>query len=215
MFDRVKMMFPCFACCKSGDLSRNVNVCPPNSACCMFQFLARGSHFKTSFVNSCSIICTSCWKKDSPWSLCSFLCCCRLHCGWFRFWKDCNSGICALKEYIWESKYKKSITSNCWSVIAVNVFEIVVLLDIYYMSVHYKWKFCVISWFRLVWQVCLVLFQVHQETFGKSGCRRIVPGQFLAIDPKGRAVMVGKLESSASYIRNFINQIFVKQACER
>ena len=36
--------------------------------------------------------------------------------------------------------------------------------------------------------------QVHQETFGKSGCRRIVPGQFLAVDPKGRAVMVGAVE---------------------
>lgn len=34
--------------------------------------------------------------------------------------------------------------------------------------------------------------QVHQETFGKSGCRRIVPGQYLAIEPKGRAVMIGK-----------------------
>ena len=34
--------------------------------------------------------------------------------------------------------------------------------------------------------------KVHQETFGKSGCRRIVPGQYLAIDPKGRAVMIGK-----------------------
>ena len=33
--------------------------------------------------------------------------------------------------------------------------------------------------------------KVHQETFGKSGCRRIVPGQFLAVDPKGRACMVG------------------------
>ena len=37
-----------------------------------------------------------------------------------------------------------------------------------------------------------VFSQVHQETFGKSGCRRIVPGQFLAVDPKGRAVMIGK-----------------------
>lgn len=36
--------------------------------------------------------------------------------------------------------------------------------------------------------------QVHQETFGKSGCRRIVPGQFLAVDPKGRAFMVGAIE---------------------
>ena len=31
------------------------------------------------------------------------------------------------------------------------------------------------------------------ETFGKSGCRRIVPGQYLAVDPKGRALMIGKL----------------------
>lgn len=36
--------------------------------------------------------------------------------------------------------------------------------------------------------------KVHQETFGKSGCRRIVPGQFLAVDPKGRAVMIGAVE---------------------
>ena len=36
--------------------------------------------------------------------------------------------------------------------------------------------------------------KVHQETFGKSGCRRIVPGQFLAVDPKGRACMVAALE---------------------
>lgn len=35
--------------------------------------------------------------------------------------------------------------------------------------------------------------KVHQETFGKSGCRRIVPGQYLAIDPKGRAVMIGNV----------------------
>ena len=36
--------------------------------------------------------------------------------------------------------------------------------------------------------------RVHLETFGKSGCRRIVPGQFLAADPKGRAVMIGAAE---------------------
>ena len=36
--------------------------------------------------------------------------------------------------------------------------------------------------------------KIHQETFGKSGCRRIVPGQFLAVDPKGRAVMIGACE---------------------
>ncbi|KAF9585053.1 Splicing factor 3B subunit 3 [Lunasporangiospora selenospora] len=39
-----------------------------------------------------------------------------------------------------------------------------------------------------------VFEKVHQETFGKSGCRRIVPGQYLAVDPKGRAVMIGSME---------------------
>lgn len=38
--------------------------------------------------------------------------------------------------------------------------------------------------------------KVHQETFGKSGCRRIVPGQFLCVDPKGRAIMVGAIEKA-------------------
>ena len=35
---------------------------------------------------------------------------------------------------------------------------------------------------------------VHQETFGKTGWRRIVPGEFLAVDPKGRAIMIGAVE---------------------
>ncbi|KAI8824396.1 CPSF A subunit region-domain-containing protein [Fimicolochytrium jonesii] len=39
-----------------------------------------------------------------------------------------------------------------------------------------------------------VFDRVHEETFGKSGCRRIVPGQYLAADPKGRAVMIGAIE---------------------
>jgi splicing factor 3B subunit 3 len=38
--------------------------------------------------------------------------------------------------------------------------------------------------------------KVHQETFGKSGTRRIVPGQYLATDPKGRAVMIAAMEKS-------------------
>ncbi|KAI0315698.1 CPSF A subunit region-domain-containing protein [Amylostereum chailletii] len=38
--------------------------------------------------------------------------------------------------------------------------------------------------------------KVHQETFGKSGARRIVPGQYLATDPKGRAVMIGAMEKA-------------------
>mmetsp|Transcript_2281 Transcript_2281/g.5207 ORF Transcript_2281/g.5207 Transcript_2281/m.5207 type:complete len:1210 (+) Transcript_2281:84-3713(+) len=36
--------------------------------------------------------------------------------------------------------------------------------------------------------------KVHEETFGKSGCRRIVPGQYIASDPNGRAVMIGAIE---------------------
>lgn len=35
---------------------------------------------------------------------------------------------------------------------------------------------------------------IHCETFGKTGCRRIIPGQYLAIDPSGRAIMVGGIE---------------------
>lgn len=35
---------------------------------------------------------------------------------------------------------------------------------------------------------------MHQETFGKSGSRRIVPGQYLCMDAKGRAVMIGAME---------------------
>jgi splicing factor 3B subunit 3 len=31
------------------------------------------------------------------------------------------------------------------------------------------------------------------ETFGKTGLRRLVPGEFLVADPKGRACMIGKL----------------------
>lgn len=36
--------------------------------------------------------------------------------------------------------------------------------------------------------------KVHQETFGKTGSRRIVPGEYLATDPKGRAIMIGAAE---------------------
>ncbi|KAF9623834.1 hypothetical protein IFM89_005419 [Coptis chinensis] len=39
-----------------------------------------------------------------------------------------------------------------------------------------------------------VFHVLFNETFGKSGCRRMVPGQFLAVDPKGRAVMIGACE---------------------
>ena len=36
--------------------------------------------------------------------------------------------------------------------------------------------------------------KIHQETFGKTGVRRIVPGEYLATDPNGRAIMIGAVE---------------------
>lgn len=36
--------------------------------------------------------------------------------------------------------------------------------------------------------------KLHQETFGRSGNRRVIPGQYLAADPKGRAVLIGAVE---------------------
>lgn len=48
-----------------------------------------------------------------------------------------------------------------------------------------------------------VFDKIHQETFGKSGARRIVPGQYLATDPRGRAVMIGAIEKQKlAYILN-------------
>lgn len=38
--------------------------------------------------------------------------------------------------------------------------------------------------------------KLHQETYGKSGARRIVPGQYLAVDPKGRSVMIAAMEKA-------------------
>jgi splicing factor 3B subunit 3 len=37
---------------------------------------------------------------------------------------------------------------------------------------------------------------VHFETFGKSGIRRVVPGEYLATDPKGRAIMIASTEKN-------------------
>jgi len=36
--------------------------------------------------------------------------------------------------------------------------------------------------------------KIIQETYGKTGCRRIVPGEYLAADPKGRVLLVGAVE---------------------
>ncbi|RMZ85025.1 hypothetical protein DV738_g144, partial [Chaetothyriales sp. CBS 135597] len=38
--------------------------------------------------------------------------------------------------------------------------------------------------------------RVHLETFGKSGIRRVIPGQYLAVDPKGRACMIASIEKN-------------------
>lgn len=44
---------------------------------------------------------------------------------------------------------------------------------------------------------------VHCEVFGKTGCRRIVPGQYIAADPKGRAILIGGIEKQKFvYIMN-------------
>lgn len=38
--------------------------------------------------------------------------------------------------------------------------------------------------------------RIHLETFGKSGVRRVVPGQYLAVDPKGRACLIASVEKN-------------------
>ena len=38
--------------------------------------------------------------------------------------------------------------------------------------------------------------RVHLETYGKSGIRRVIPGEYLAADPKGRACMIASIEKN-------------------
>ncbi|KAK3946289.1 Pre-mRNA-splicing factor rse-1 [Diplogelasinospora grovesii] len=38
--------------------------------------------------------------------------------------------------------------------------------------------------------------RIHLEAFGKSGVRRVVPGQYLAADPKGRACLIASVEKN-------------------
>jgi splicing factor 3B subunit 3 len=40
------------------------------------------------------------------------------------------------------------------------------------------------------------LDKVHLETFGKSGIRRTVPGQYLSVDPRGRCLMLSSIEKN-------------------
>ncbi|PHH70791.1 hypothetical protein CDD82_6921 [Ophiocordyceps australis] len=38
--------------------------------------------------------------------------------------------------------------------------------------------------------------RVHMETYGKSGVRRVIPGEYLVCDPKGRAFLVASVEKN-------------------
>ncbi|EFY91989.1 Pre-mRNA-splicing factor rse-1 [Metarhizium acridum CQMa 102] len=38
--------------------------------------------------------------------------------------------------------------------------------------------------------------RIHLATFGKSGVRRVIPGQYLAADPKGRACLIASIEKN-------------------
>lgn len=48
-----------------------------------------------------------------------------------------------------------------------------------------------------------VFEKLHQETYGKTGVRRIVPGQYISTDPMGRAFMLSAIEKQKFvYIMN-------------
>src|SRR5699024_8213787 len=48
--------------------------------------------------------------------------------------------------------------------------------------------------------------RVHMETYGKSGVRRVVPGEYLVCDPKGRAFLVASIEKNKLvYILNRVS----------
>lgn len=52
--------------------------------------------------------------------------------------------------------------------------------------------------------------KIHAETFGKTGCRRVVPGQYLACDPRGRACMIGAVtEKKFCYIFNRDSKLYL------
>ncbi|SOV79424.1 splicing factor 3B subunit 3, putative [Plasmodium sp. gorilla clade G3] len=49
--------------------------------------------------------------------------------------------------------------------------------------------------------------RVHCETYGKTGIRRIIPGEYIAVDPKGRALMICAVEKQKFvYILNRDNK---------
>merc|ERR1712146_883282 len=48
--------------------------------------------------------------------------------------------------------------------------------------------------------------EVFSLTYGKTGCRRIVPGQYCATDPLGRAIMIGSLEKTKLVFPSYENE---------
>ena len=60
-----------------------------------------------------------------------------------------------------------------------------------------------LGFFMAIISVNNVFEKMLQETYGKTGCRRITPGQFLAVDPNGRAIMIAALEKQKMvYVMN-------------
>lgn len=54
--------------------------------------------------------------------------------------------------------------------------------------------------------------KLQQETFGKSGSNRIVPGDYIACDPKGRSIMIAAVEKQ-KFVYNFtINAELLKMS---
>nr|XP_018266210.1 pre-mRNA-splicing factor RSE1 [Kwoniella dejecticola CBS 10117]OBR88368.1 pre-mRNA-splicing factor RSE1 [Kwoniella dejecticola CBS 10117] len=55
---------------------------------------------------------------------------------------------------------------------------------------------------------------LYQEVYGKSGSRRIVPGQYLAVDPKGRSCLVGASKLVYVLNRNSEGKLFPSSPLE-
>ena len=54
---------------------------------------------------------------------------------------------------------------------------------------------------------------ITQETYGKSGCRRLTPGEYLAIDNKSRAILIGGIEKEKfAYIFKEVDNNLVPNA---
>ncbi|KMU76956.1 pre-mRNA-splicing factor rse1 [Coccidioides immitis RMSCC 3703] len=51
--------------------------------------------------------------------------------------------------------------------------------------------------------------RIHLETFGKSGIRRVVPGQYLAVDPKGRACLIASVEKNKLLTKKLKSFLFI------